>query len=281
MKITFNTRFKSSFQMWADHKLLSNGLAYTNHNSLFYDMPDQYSPYYTFGAPFKNFVADSSITGATIMSGIWVGTSFTTKGNNNFIDIGYDQGQAYFDAQQSDTLSGSYSVKEYNISLTDKTEDQILFETKFEIAPQTTRNAPNTGLATNQEPYPSIFIIDGNITNDEAALGGAEWTKHNMRMLVFSDSLFSRDGVNGIFSDLSRTNFAIFDESDMPFNAFGGLISSYNYTGLSATKDVGNFAHIDRVRVSPLKGTFIQKGNSEIFASIIDFDIRTYRFPRG
>lgn len=281
MIVTYNTKLKASFMMWVDHILLKKGFAYTNHTSQFYDMPDQYDSIYTFGAPFKNFVADLSITGATVISGLTIGGTFTTKGNSNFVDINFNEGQCYFDAQQSSLISGSYSVKEYNVSLTDKPEEELLFETKFELAPRTSANTASTGVAENHEPYPAIYIIDGNLTNQDAALGGSEWTKNALRAVVFGDTSFSRDGVNSILADQARTNFAVFDESDMPFNAFGGLISSYNYTGLSATKDIGTFAHIDRVRVSPIKGTFIQKGNSQIYASIIDFDIMSFRYPRA
>ena len=281
MKITYGNKLKSSFLLWADHLLLNNGEAYINHSSQFYDINDEYYGHFTYGAPFKGFVADQSITGATIMSGVYVDGTFTTKGNNNYIDVNYNEGQVYFNADQgSATISGDYSIKEYNIQLTSRTEANLLFESKFQLKPEASHNIANTGLQPNVLTYPSIHIMSRNSRNEEIALGGYEDTMHGLRLMVFSDSLFSNDAVNSLFVDKVRTCVTIFDESDFPFNSWGGTISDYNYTGLVATKSPSDWAFISDVRVSPVNNTIIQTNNTEIFASIIDIDINKFRYAR-
>lgn len=282
MKITFGNKLKSSFLLWADHNLLSKGEAFTNHSSKFYDVNDEYNGYFTYASPFKGFVSDQSISGATIMSGVYIDGVFTTKGNNDYIDVNYNEGQVYFSADQgSATVSGDYAIKEYNVKLTDKREETLLFETKFELAPQTASNIASTGLQPNIETYPAIYILSRNLRNEELALGGYEETMYGLRMMVFSDTLFSNDAVNSIFLDRVRTCITILDEADFPFNAWGGTISDYNYTGLIATKNPSDLAFIDDVRVSPVNNTRIQTNNTEIYASIIDIDISKHRYARN
>ena len=76
MKTQYENRVMSSFLLWFDHTLLDKGEAFTNHNSKYYPVTGSFAGYTTFGAPFKQFVTDSSITDATIASGAYVsGTS--------------------------------------------------------------------------------------------------------------------------------------------------------------------------------------------------------------
>src|SRR6056300_284387 len=282
MKITFGNKLKASFLLWADHTLLTKGEAFTNHSSQLFDISDEYALHYTYGAPFKGFVADSSISGANVLSGVYIDETFTTKGNSNYIDVNYNEGQVYFDADQgSSVISGDYAIKEYNIQLTDKTESTLLFETKYELAPQTAINTASTGLAPNSLTYPAIYIMTRNLRNEELALGGYEDTMYGLRMMVFSDSLFSLDAVNSIFLDRIRTCVTVLEESDFPFNAWGGLISDYNYNGLVSSKPSSSLAFIEDVTVSPINSTRVQTNNTEIFASIIDLDISKHRYARN
>lgn len=267
--------------MYADHLLCNVGRGFTNHSSQFFDIKDNYSNIFTHGAPFKGFVYDSSVSGANVMSGVYIDGSFTTKGNNNYLDVNFNEGQVYFDANQGNSLiSGDYAIKEYNVQLTSFTEKDLLFEKKFELAPQTSINTANTGLAPNSLTYPAIYILSRNLKNEEFAFGGLENTMYGLRLMVFSDNLFSIDAVNSVFVDKVRTNIPILEESDFPFNAYGGIISDFNYTGLSASKSPSQQAWIQDVRVNPISNTQIQTNNTEIFASIIDIDLHKYRYSR-
>ena len=131
MKPQFDNKVMSSFFLWFDNKLLTKGEAYENTNGLFYSTSDEYYGYQTYSSSYSQFVSDASIAGATIPVQLSVGGSPISVGSNGLYDINYLNGKAYFSASQTSTVSGNFSIKDFNIYLTNETEDQILFETKY------------------------------------------------------------------------------------------------------------------------------------------------------
>ena len=67
MKAQFDNTVMSSFYLWFDHTLLTKGEAFTNFSSFFYEADDMYQGYNAYGAPFKQLVSDTSVTGATVL----------------------------------------------------------------------------------------------------------------------------------------------------------------------------------------------------------------------
>lgn len=279
--IQYDTLLKSSFLMWFEHNLLTGLQAFENHSSDLYDIKDQYSNHFTFAAPYKGIISDDSVPNATVMSGVYIGGTFSAKGANNLVDIDFDESQVIFSAEPGAVISGDYAVKDYNVKLTDRSQENVIFESRFELKPSTTNNIANTGLQPNTETFPVIYLMVQSSKNEEAAFGGQELTMTRIRAISFSDSLFAADSIDSMFRDKVRVCFPIFDEAEMPFNAWGGLITSYNYTGMSATKGAGDMAFIDNVRVSRIDSSNISSENTDIFVSVIDFDVEKYRFPRG
>jgi hypothetical protein len=133
----FDNILMTSMLLWIDNRVLTRGESYTNYQSVFYPLPNLIYGYYTYGAPLKQMVIDSSITGANIISGVYINGVFTVPGQNNLSGINATEGQLYFSQPISNptkALSGNYAVKDFNIYLTSKTEENLLFETKiFEV----------------------------------------------------------------------------------------------------------------------------------------------------
>ena len=152
MKAQYENKVISSSLLWIDHTIASVGSGYTNHKSLFYDVGSQWYGYYAYGLPYKQVLSDHSVqpnapTDPDIMTGIYVDGQFTTPGSNNLIDIDYSNGHVYFDADQAGkTLSGNYAVKDFNIYLTNKTDQDLLFETKVATPSETPTRDPATTL---------------------------------------------------------------------------------------------------------------------------------------
>jgi len=294
MKGQFENKIMSSMVLWFDHVLTKKGEAYTNHESLFYSVEGQWHGYYTYGLPFKQIVSDFSVPSNApadpqIPTGIYVNGTFVKKGVNNFIDIDYANGHAYFSADQgSNVISGDYAVKDFNIYLTNKLEQELLFETKVHLRPKTSENP--TALNTNQLVYPAVFLKNNGGFNEPWALGGEDSTQMNIRAIVLSDSQFNLDAVCSIFKDQNKTNLPIIEEGDYPFNTLGGYKSDlwqfngdtsvYNYTGLvNGTDD----AWIKDVNVSQFNIDYIgeiKSQNPDVFSAIIDFDVEKIRLPR-
>lgn len=283
MKPQFENILMSSMILWFDNSLVKKGEAFSNHVSEFYPITNIYNGYYSYGAPFRNLVRDQAITGANIISGVYINNTFITTGQSGLVAINADQGQLYFDSDKSSyTISGSYAVKDYGIYLTNENEEKILFETKFNLNPKTIENP--TGLPINSQTYPAIYLKNNGGNNDPLAFGGLDTTNINVRAIVISDSIFSMDAVTSIFKDTVRTYIPIIQPNEMPFNSLNGLKSGYNYDILTTGRAGStNSAYIKNVYVSKnvTNRSQYQDLNPEAISSFIDFELEMYRFPRS
>jgi len=282
MKPQFENILMSSMILWFDHTLVKKGEAFSNYGSQFYPITNIYNGYYSYGAPFKNLIRDESIPDANIISGVYVNNTFITTGEGGLIAINADQGQLYFDTDQSsNTISGDYAVKDYGIYLTNENEEKILFETKFNLNPKTVESP--TGLPINAQTYPAIYLKNNGGNNMPLAFGGLDSTNLNVRAIVISDSIFSMDAVTSIFKDTVRTYIPLIQPNEMPFNSLNGLKSGYNYDLLTTGRAGGsNSVYIKNVYISKnvVNRSQYQDLNPEAISSFIDFELEVYRYPR-
>ena len=92
----------SSFLLYVDNKVLKKGSAYTNHSGYFYPVTNSFRDYDVVASPFKQFVYDTSVTGATVMSGIYYDTStptsttFDGRAHNQYKFIKFRAGSRFF-----------------------------------------------------------------------------------------------------------------------------------------------------------------------------------------
>lgn len=284
MKAQFENKIMSSILLYLDHKVLQKGEAFTNHSGLFYSIRDSYADYNVYALPFKQVVNDTSISGANILSGVYVNNTFVTGGQSGLHSINHYQGQAFFTQDRgSDTLSGNYSVKDFNFYLTSQPEETLLFDTKFKINPKYDQTL--TGLAENEQTYPAVYLKNVGGSNVPFAFGGQDNSLMTIRAIVVSDSSFKLDAVNSIFRDLNKTNFALFESSDLPFNALGSTTSgSFNYTTLSDSviSDATKSVYIENVIVNKVSN-YVESSknlNKNVYLSYVDFDLEIPRFPR-
>lgn len=278
MKAQLDNILMSSMIMWMDNILLSEGEAYQNYNSKFYPITNIYNGFYTYGLPFKQVVSDSSITGASILSGVYVNNVFRTVGQGNLTGINPNLGQVYFTANQnSNTLSGIYSVKDFNIYLTNQPEEELLFETQYQIRSKISQNP--TGLAIESITYPCIFLKNNGGTNEPFALGGQDNTVMEVRAIVLADNMFNLDAVCSILKDTARRYIPLINNS--PFNTFGALNSGYfNYNTLTSGINISvDGFYIEEVNISKIFASLNPK-NNRVFPAFVDFTLSNIRYPR-
>jgi len=266
----------SSALMWLDNKILSKGEAFKNFSSKFYPIPNLYSNLHSYGLPFKQIVCDSSITGADLLSGVYINNTFYTEGQSNLSGINPSEGQIYFGQNVGSNVSGKYAVKDFNMYLTSDPEENILFETQYKIKPKTSQ--ASTGLAPNSIAYPAIFIKNNGGFNKPYAFGGLDKTSVEIRLLVLSDSAFNLDAVCSILRDTSKSYIPVIRSS--PFNNYGFLKSGYyNYNSLASESDLNEAAFISDVMISKIANTE-NKLNPGIFPAAIDIILENIRYPR-
>tara|TARA_R110000772_G_scaffold249530_2_gene364012 strand:+ start:120586 stop:121443 length:858 start_codon:yes stop_codon:yes gene_type:complete len=284
MKRLYKHNITASFLLWLDHEILKEGEAFTNTSSDFFPVNNNYQGIFTYGLPYKQTVSDTSIANADILSGVTVNGTFTIPGSGDLIDVNYEHGLAFFSSDQAgNTLNGEYAVKEINVSnAEDKAEEDLLFETKFELRPEISQNP--TGLAPNDLTVPHIFIKNAGSSNKEWAFGGKEQTTTNIRAIVLADSAFMIDAVESICVDTRGKHICLLEPEDMPLNPYGGWLSgvAYNYDGVVASKANSENVYVEEVFVSKLSslGEDLKEVNPHVVAAFIDFEITHERTPR-
>lgn len=294
MKAQYENAVISSTLLWMDNTVLTKGEAFTNHQSLFYDAGSQWFGYNAYGAPYKQFVSDFSVptsapTNPQIPTGVYVSGVFRPKGISGLVDIDYNNGHVYFDHVIGvGQISGDYAVKDFNIYLTNKLEQEILFETKVTLRAKTFTSP--SAIESNTITYPAIFLKNLGGKNEPWAFGGTDLSQNNLRAIVLADSQFELDAVCSIFKDQARTNIPIINSDGYPFNTLGGYrndlwqyngTSVYNYTGLVANSSES--LYIRDVFVTQYNVNYIASltnVNPNVFSAVIDLDLENVRLPR-
>ena len=247
MRLQYENLLIGNFLLFLDHHLSKKGEAYSNHQSLFYPISGDYQNRYTYAAPFKQWVCDESISGAVnpyILSGVHLGdvpvypSGVDGRGvaidPSGFLSITPYHGQVNFSKKVDVPISGCYAVKDFNLYLTNQTEEDLLFETIYQINPKTYQDPK--GLPSDHKTFPAIFIKDIGGKNIPLAFGGADLTRTMIRCIVLADSSFDLDAACSITKDLVGMEIPLISEKNMPFDSMGSYLGGVNYENL--TKDI-------------------------------------------
>ena len=135
MKEQFQHKLTTSFFLWFDNFLLTKGEAFTNKTGEFFYYDDSRldSTYKAYGSPFKQWVTDSSVTGATIPSGVYIDGNFS--GRNDGVVLDFENGRGLISGSDTDlTITGEFSLKDFNVYITNDTEEDLIVEISFYIA---------------------------------------------------------------------------------------------------------------------------------------------------
>jgi hypothetical protein len=281
MKATYITNLMSSFYLWLDHEILTRGEAFINYSGKLYNSPDPNFPTNSvYSAPFRQWVYDSSVPNANIPSGVFVNGNYLNRGTSG-LNMDFNKGRVILNSGiNSNNITTSYSLKEYNIYYTDEREEKLLFEKAYNVTPKVTQ--VTGGLGYLDTPYPCIFIKHRMGENIPFAFGGEESTETMIRCIILASNSFSLDGLISILSDSARKVFPVFSSEDFPFNYFGDfkLSNNFNYSNLCKNQQSNSLVYIDRVTVSKLDEIDNAKINKKCVAAIVDFELSDLRFPR-
>jgi hypothetical protein len=280
MKQQFDNQVISSFLMWFDHTLLEKGDAYYTVNSTFPANNSYFKNYYAYNGPYKGLVYDTSITGATVMTGVYVNNVKYNLGSGPVSGVNYYEGQVY-SPSGSLNVSGTYSVKEFNVLLTSQPEETLLFETQYSKRNKLPTGILKDSLAENTITYPVVFLKNNGSSNTPAAFGGTDETRIDVRAIVIADSQYNLDAVCSLFRDRNYDNVPLISESDNPFNVLGSFKNNapFNYNTVTAGKD---YCMIDRVSVSKISSVRNKENmlNPSAYFALIDFELIKFREPR-
>lgn len=284
MKASYLNNLTSSFYLWLDHEILSRGQAFINYTGKLYNA---YDPNFDgissiYSAPFKQWVYDSSINNAIIPSGINNGNTFIQRGVSG-LAMDFNHGRVIFNGNilnKNSNFTTSYSLKEFNIYLTDEKEDRLLFENSYSVRPKF--NQITGGLSYQDLPYPCIFIKTRNMENIPYAFAGEDQTETMVRCIILAKDSFSLDSVISIMNDSARKVFPLLNPVDLPFNYLGDFKvgNNFNYVDLCKNQSPLSYVYIDRVTVSKLDESTNMYINKKVIIALVDFELSDIRTPR-
>ena len=287
MKPQFDNQVMSSLLLWFDNKLLTEAEAYQNTTGEFYNVSEEYYGYKTYASTYSQIVSDASVTGATIPTGLYVGNNLVNVGeggSDGLYAIDYNNARSYWSGNQSSSVTGSFSIKDFNVFLTNSTEDEILFQTQYTNRNEISTVVP-TGLEAGTRTYPVVYLKNDGGFNEPFAFGGQDNTIINVRAIVVADSQFEIDAIGSFFRDKEKSFVPMFEASEMPFDQFGYYRNGvqYNYTGVTYNKSESQHFFLEEVNVSRFDRVLeneVRKFNPNVYSTIIDFEISKIRFPR-
>jgi hypothetical protein len=273
MKASLDNSIMSSMMLFLDNTLCDKGQGYTNYTGVFYNTNNLYNNLYSYSLPFKQIIADNSVSGANILSGVYINNTFSSIGQNGLSGINHQNGQIFMTSDVlGSTLSGSYAIKDFNIYLSSEPEERILFENQYQVRPKTSQTI--TGLSPGNITYPALFIKNINTKNESLGFGRFVDSKIEIRVIVMANSLFSLDAVCSYLRDTAYTHIPIIDNTDLKFDYLGSVSNgSYNYNNIKNNKlNTINTAYIEEVSVSKIYN-YIDKINASVFPAFVDFTL--------
>ena len=283
MKPQYQHELMTSFFLWFDHELLQKGESYSNKTGTLYAQSDSRLPnsYISLQSNYKQWVNDSSITGA--INPI-IPTDFEGSGRANDIVFDFDNGRLIETGSvlsAGDTLTGTFAVKDFNVYLSNESEEDLIIENKFKL--NSRYGIPTmSGIEPYDQVTPAIFLNVEYMRNEGYSFGGEDKTSNSIKAVVLADNEYQLDGALSIFADTAPKSFAKIPFSDHPATEYGDIKGgSYNYTNLNNTYFESNPYFIEDVTVSKFSQRAQSSVPGDIKVGFIDFDVSTVRYPRS
>ena len=288
MKVQFDHELQSSFYLWFDDRVtrVMSGINpdvpmtfeyYADTN----DTPDAFDTYYS---PYRQLLAN----GANVPSGVYINGSLQNQNTTDagqYLLIDYNQGRVILDPNQYGsnlTISGDFSTKDFNVYMTNETEEELLIENTFILSSDSKTQLEKAGdLNIDHYVVPAVFITSSTSENKPFAFGGMDQTIINMRTVVMADSNYGLDAMLSHFRDTKNTMVCNLSYSDFPFGEYFHIKNPpYTYTGLINGKS--KHIWIQDVKTSKLYDrNSVLKLSKGIKVGFIDFSLNIVRSPRS
>lgn len=274
MKNIIDHTIISSFKEFLSYKLQGELEAYTNKTVPLY----KYTPNRrfigkdTYGAPYAQWIYDSSVTGSQIPTGV----SGLNRGQSG-LSIDFKNGRVLVNSGVPITGTVDVSIPDFNIYITTTSIQQILLENKYEYAPDLA--AANQPIKPDSIIAPCIFISYDNTTNNPWALGGLDETKFLVQVAVFADNPYKLLGVQKVIRDITQKLFPIVpftplnELNDLKFNVWDYEMLLDNVT------DPDTFIYVDKTTFRILDLDYINQEHPNILVGLGTVSLAKYRQP--
>jgi hypothetical protein len=262
----------SSFLLFGDHELLRQGQAYSNKSGLFYPENSDTQGTYTYSCSYLQLVNDTSISGANVMSGVYLNGVFVGIGTSGLYAINHYNGDVHFNAPlpKNTIVSGNFAVKDVNWYLSDGPDYRVIMEGKYASNPKYAQQA--TGIQLGDKVMPAIFLVPKEQEAKDLAFAGIDDNAMRIRAMVVCENVYQRVAVCGILKNLKLRQFPLV--ASTPFDYLGNMTgTNYNYNTLPYYGLYSPFVHKCKVTEIPNVGTFTDA--TKQFA-MVDFDLSVW-----
>lgn len=271
-----------SFGLFIDHNICALGSGYSLFSGRLYPTYDpNYQGFNKWGSPFRQFVADQSLAGAVIPSGVYNNGNFVPRGMSG-LSIDFVRGRVVAPITGFNSgvnFTAAYSIKDFNIYYTSEIDEILLFETAPTLPQQNKLGIqPSGALQYNEEPYPAIFIAQTDGINEGFAFGGTDQTDSNMTCVVLSNDEFKLDAALSIFRDSARKYFPNIT-GQLPYNYLGDA-TGFNYNSICAAANQQDLVYINKVNIRKFSQKINKLINPQVFGGIASFELQQIRNPR-
>lgn len=267
----------ASFFLWIDHYLLEQGRGFTNvTGQLFSVDPSGYQGYNIYASSNKQWVYDSSISGAAIPSGVYVNNNFVPRGTSG-LQLDYENGRVFFNSPTSfSNISGVYSEKDVNVYFATESDERILFETKY--SDRSLIGIQPFGLPGDTKTFPALFVKYDVGKNYPFEFGGLQGSNPQVRCILLANNYLFH-GVTSILKRSLYKYFIMLPEGLLPFNYLGDLKSgSFNYNQTVAPLNSSEMiVCIKDVTISKFNEEINSKIAPGVIGGIIDFTLEYVR----
>lgn len=279
MKEQFQHKLTTSFFLWFDNFLLTKGEAFSNKTGDFFYYSDDRldATYKAYGSPYKQWVTDSSITGATVPSGVYIGGNFS--GRDDGVVLDFDNGRALVSGSSTDlTITGSFAVKDFNVYMTNDTEEDLVVENKYTVNSRLP-SGPYTYISPYDDVVPAVFIASSDSKNSPFAFGGMQDTNVTMKAVVLAEDPYQLDGVLSIFMDSTEECINPIPMTGYPTTELGDLKNNtYNYVNKRNEYSDEIKFYINGVTTSRLSDRDRKSLAHDLYVGFIDFDVQQHRY---
>jgi len=282
MKVQFEHNLMSSFYLWFDSILCSEGEAViTGTTQRFYygdgiDTPSDMNAFYSSA---NQFCVDSPLA----PSGVLIdGSEFQQSTTGTKILIDNNKGRILLDKSLGTdiSVSGAFVQKEVNLYTTNETEEEILLKQEFYIDSGETYSESSDQLASAKYYLPCVFLSNNISENKGFALGGTRDTSTMIRATILATSNYQLDGILSLFRDKSERCVGIISAENYPYGEYWHLRDyPYTYTGYLGENKIDD-TFIKTVRAYKLteKGQeMLGKVSKGIYIGYLDFNLSTIR----
>lgn len=262
----------TSFMLFLDHEIQRQGNAFANRSSLFYPETSDVQGVSVYSSPYLQMCNDTSISGANVMSGVYLNGNFVTVGQSGLIAINHYEGDVRFSSPlpKNTQISGNFSVKDFNVYLSDQPDYNVVLSQKYSANPKYAQTA--TGIPLGNKVMPAVFLVPKEQEAKDLAFAGIDDNAMRIRAMVVCENVYQRVAICNILKNLKLRQFKLV--ASTPFDYLGNMTGiNYNYNTLPYYGQYSPFVFKSKVTEIPNVGSYTDA--TKQFA-MVDIDLSVW-----